>query len=244
LRKSIIVVVVVVLVAVILGWYLSVNYFTFPSQNEDNNPQTDVFSIEEVRDRTMTYIAANYTQTLPVMSALHWSGGREETGLLAAETYHFHSGDWAMSIEYPVVPSHVYKIKLNNTAEGEFMWTGTCIDGEIDQVTSTAEINTNITVEQARDLTLMYLNAYHNQTSMYMHDLSWRGGRMAMGMIGSEKYNYVSTGWNVTLQYPVVPNPMFTINADYTLASKSPIMMWEGTMQNGTITQISYKYNR
>ena len=92
---------------------------------------------------------------------------------------------------------------------------------------------------------MAYLKIYHNETTPYMNDMSWTGGRMDMGMmVGSDKYNYQTNGWNVTMQNPVVPNPIYTITAEYTPANMhSAMMTWEGTLQNGTITQSSYKYN-
>ena len=94
---------------------------------------------------------------------------------------------------------------------------------------------------------MQYLTAYHNQTVPYMHGLSWTGGRMTpMGMMGSETYIYQSSGWNVTMQYPVVPNTVYTIMAQYTpmnVYSGAVLITWRGTLQNGTITETAYNFN-
>jgi hypothetical protein len=96
-----------------------------------------------------------------------------------------------------------------------------------------------------RDLTLMYLQGTHNETSTYMHDMNWQGGRMDMGgMVGSDKYNYMGNGWNVTIQNAVVWHPIYTVTAVYTPTNMQTAMMtWAGEIFNGTVTETSYQYN-
>lgn len=97
-----------------------------------------------------------------------------------------------------------------------------------------------------RDLIMMYLRVYHNNTSPYMQGMmSWTGGKMDMDqMVGSNKYCYQSNGWNVTIQNPVVPNSPYTITAVYMPSGMQHAMMtWEGTLDNGVITQNSFAYN-
>ena len=111
-------------------------------------------------------------------------------------------------------------------------------------------INTNTQVSstqaQVRDLTMNYLRAYHNQTTPYMQSFMWTGGRMDMGMmVGSETYRYMSAGsagWVLTMQYPVVPNPTYSINATYSSPSYENGIVWRGTLQNGTITETAYTF--
>ncbi len=242
-KKISIVLAVVVLIVVIAGGYLAYS-FLIPNNNNNDQPQTPALSIENIRDQAMTYVAANHTQTLPMMTNIHWTGGRDESGLLGAETYQYTGSYWDLKIQYPVVPNPTYTISIDYTGEGGFSWIGTCINGVIAETSCTLPADATITQEQVRNLTLQYINAYHNETLLYMHDLSWMGGRMNMGMmVGSETYNYQSTGWNVTMQYPVVPNTIYNVTADYTLTGNTPVMMWQGTLQNGTITQTSYSYH-
>lgn len=234
---------VVVLIVVIAGAVFAYSYLTTPTQ-ENNQPQTPTLGLENIRDQAMTYVAANHTQTLPLMTAFHWTGSQNESGMLGAETYIYTDNDWKVTIEYPVVPNPTYNVDIQYTGDGGFSWIGTCIDDVITETSCNLPADTTLTQEQARDLTLQYINAYHNETLLYMHDLSWMGGRMNQGMmVGSETYSYQSTGWNVTMQYPVVPNPIYNITADYTLTGDTPAMMWQGTLQNGAITQTNYSYH-
>jgi hypothetical protein len=48
------------------------------------------------------------------------------------------------------------------------------------------------------------------------------------------------SGWNVTIQYPIIPNPIYTITIDYTTTQH--IVIWEGTWQNGTIEEANYSF--
>ncbi|MCW3995729.1 MAG: hypothetical protein NWE98_06235 [Candidatus Bathyarchaeota archaeon] len=97
------------------------------------------------------------------------------------------------------------------------------------------------TQEQVRDAAISYIETNHAETVPYTTNLSWSGGRAtAGGVVGAETYIYTSGGWTVTIKYPVIPNPPYTINATYTSGTTS--IVWEGTSQNSTITETSYSY--
>jgi hypothetical protein len=48
----------------------------------------------------------------------------------------------------------------------------------------------------------------------------------------------------VTIQYPVVLNPIYTVNATYSSPANvgNPIT-WQGTLQNGTVTETAYTFS-
>jgi hypothetical protein len=250
MRKVFVIAIAAVLVIVIAGGYFACRYFSNQSQNPDQNPgdtePKPAPSIEQIRDQAMTYIAANHTQTLPLMQTIHWSGGKQDTGgMLGSETYQYISGGWTIVLQYAVVLNPLYAITANYTANGETLnWEGTYQNGVITETSNNADAQTALTQEQIRDLTLQYLAAYHNQTQQYMHDFSWSGGRVDQGMmVGSDIYSYQSGSWNVTMQYPVVPNPTYNLTAQYTSADTHlDIISWQGTLQNGTMTKTSYQY--
>jgi hypothetical protein len=78
-----------------------------------------------------------------------------------------------------------------------------------------------------------------------MSNLAWTGGRVTPpNLIGAETYMYYSQGWNVTINYPVYPNPIYKITTDYSATSTSiPYrIIWKGTMQNGLINETSYVF--
>jgi len=92
-----------------------------------------------------------------------------------------------------------------------------------------------------------YLKIYHNETSTYIQNIVWTGGRVTPeGLTGSETYNYQGSGWNVTIQYPVVLNPIYTLTVTYTPVdahSTEPIIEWSGTLSNGVIVETEFRFN-
>ena len=95
--------------------------------------------------------------------------------------------------------------------------------------------------EQALNAAMAYIQANHTQTAQLMTNLNWTGGRQDTGLLGAETYIYNSTNWTITIQYPVVPNPIYTINATY--SSGNAAVAWQGTYQNGAITETNYTFN-
>lgn len=252
MKKIFIVLAVVVLIVVIVGGILAYTYL--PNQNptttptgETNTPPKTLTTVDEIRDGAMVYLAANHTGTVSMMNDLSWSGGRQDTGLLGADNYVYTSGSWSCVIDYPVVLNPIYNITLDYTASGvSIRWMGSYQNGFCEASAAITGVDSNLTAPGIRDLTMMYLKVYHNNTSQYMQNMmTWSGGQMNMGMmVGSNKYGFQSNGWNVTLQNPVVPNPIYTITATYMPSNmQRAMMMWEGTLNNGVITQVSYAYN-
>jgi hypothetical protein len=218
---------------------------TSPSASVETSPP-------QVRDVVIDYIAANNAGTAPLMTDLSWTGGRQNTGLLGAETYSYLSGEWTVTIQYPVVPNPTYTVAANYSAGSiSVTWEGTYKDGV---VTATWYLPTNLLTplsaqEQARDAAMTYIKTNHNEIAPYMQSFTWTGGRTTPAMIlGAETYSYQSFGWNVTIQYAVVLNPLYAINATYTspvsqITPGQVTVAWQGTWQNGTITETSYTFN-
>jgi hypothetical protein len=102
--------------------------------------------------------------------------------------------------------------------------------------------------EQVRDDAVAYISTSHPETAQFMDNLTWTGGRTTpQGILGAETYTYTSQGWNVTIQYPVIANPTYAITADYSAASTEDVsipyrVIWQGTWENGTITESSYTF--
>ncbi len=251
MRKTLIIAAAVVLIVVIAGGYLAYTYLQNQNQQgqngQTNTPPKTLLTVDEIRDGAMLYLAANHTGTMPLMSDLSWSGGKQDTGLVGAETYVYTSGSWSMVIDYPVVPNPTCIVTVDYSShDATVNWVGTYMNQTFRETSASLQgVNSTLTEPQIRDLTMMYLKVYHNDTASYMHGMSWTGGQMDMGMmVGSNKYSYQSSGWNVTMQSPVVPNPSYTITAVYMPSNmQSAMMTWIGTLDNGTITQTSYAYN-
>ncbi len=126
---------------------------------------------------------------------------------------------------------------------GYFVWT---YYANLNQNKSTS----NPAVEQVRDTIMAYIKANHNETAQYMKSFSWTGGNITPAdLTGGQWYSYQSAGWNVTIQYPVALPPgsitTYSVTANYTsqVTPGEVLVSWQGTLQNGIVTQTSYKYN-
>ena len=92
---------------------------------------------------------------------------------------------------------------------------------------------------------MSFIKSNHPETAQFMKDLVWTGGRVTPpNIVGAETYMYYSQGWNVTINYPVVPNAIYNIVADYSAPSIGiPYrIIWKGTWQNEVINETSYVF--
>lgn len=99
--------------------------------------------------------------------------------------------------------------------------------------------------EEIRDAVMEYIKTNHPETAQFMQSLSWTGGKVDRDvMIGAETYSWISGGWNVTLTYPIVPNPVYSVNADYKQQGLGiPYrVIWAGTWHNDKITETTYEF--
>ena len=80
-----------------------------------------------------------------------------------------------------------------------------------------------------------------------MQGCSWTGGLVTTGTVGTATYKYLSNGWTVTITYPIVNNPVYTVTVTYERQAswfmpEKVIVHWQDTWQNGAIRQTNYKY--
>jgi hypothetical protein len=90
-----------------------------------------------------------------------------------------------------------------------------------------------------------FIKSNHPETAVFVKDLFWTGGRETpSNNVGAETYMYYSNGWNVTINYPVIPNSIYSIVADYSAPSTGiPYrIIWVGTSQNVVIKETSYVF--
>ncbi len=99
--------------------------------------------------------------------------------------------------------------------------------------------------EKIRDSIMDYIEFNHPETARFMVGLVWTGGRVTpASLVGAEAYVYTGSGWKVTLNYPVVQNPVYSVTADYS----APFIgipyrvIWEGSWQNWRITEKSFVF--
>jgi hypothetical protein len=217
---------------------------------------------EQVRNDVISYIQAIHVETDQFMQDLTWTGGKVDTGLVGAVQYVYTTTHgmlggawWTVEIHNPVVPNPIYTVTVNYTQTGvqtpyQVFWNGTWQDGCISETGYSS--NVPVTQAQIRDSIMNYIKINHNQTAQFMQNLNWNGGRVETGLVGAEKYNYTTlnpvpgaAGWTVTLDYPVVLDPVYTVTANYTQTGvQTPYnVSWTGTWQSGAITETSYSFS-
>jgi hypothetical protein len=98
--------------------------------------------------------------------------------------------------------------------------------------------------EKLRDSVMSFIKTNHPETAQFMTDLVWTGGVIPQDLVGTETYMYYSQGWNITINYPVIPEPIYKITADYSAVSTGiPYrVIWQGTCQNEAINETSYVF--
>lgn len=248
MRRWLLITVVIVVIAVLVTGYIGLTY---------NNRSTS--NAELARDSAINYLATNYPETQNFTSNLSWSGGRQETGSTGSETYVYTTNEWTVKLNCSAVPSPLYTVDANYTkGDVTLEWMGVCQNGTIVEqgyIVYSLSFETSPAKQALLD-TFPYLLDNHNDTMQYLQDLfGWTGGRVAApeGFVGSETYRYNGVGWNSTTmypagwtvseQYPVVPNPIYNVNVTYTSPHDSSghiIVDWQGTWQNGTVTETHY----
>lgn len=130
MKKSILAVVVVVVVIVVAGVYLGYSgLFAPPESTSTPSPPPEVATQEAVRDAAMQKIASEHPDIASLTESLEWIGGRQETGVIGAETYIYTAGNWNVTITNPVVLDPVYTISAIYTDTENSVtikWEGTC----------------------------------------------------------------------------------------------------------------------
>jgi hypothetical protein len=219
-----------------------------------------------VRDDAIAYIQDNHPEAEEYITELNWTGGRIETGLIGAEKYVYTtltsalgSAGWTVTITNPVVLNPIYTLNVNYTQTGVqnpvvISWDGTWQNGTITETSYLSNINDVAPPEQkqVRDDVMNYIKAVHVETSQFMLDLNWTGGKIETGLVGGVQYVYTTTHgqtggawWNVEINNAVIPNPTYTVNVNYTETGvQTPNnVTWTGTWQNGTMIQTDYSSN-
>jgi hypothetical protein len=99
--------------------------------------------------------------------------------------------------------------------------------------------------EMIRDLVMNYIKSNHPEIAQFFNNLVWTGGRVTPpNVVGAETYIYYARGWNFTLTYPVVPQPVYKVIADYSAPDVGiPYrVIWKGTWYNQIINETDFVF--
>ncbi|MCW4006749.1 MAG: hypothetical protein NWF04_09205 [Candidatus Bathyarchaeota archaeon] len=120
--------------ALMLAIFGSVGAVSWAIMN--SHAQTPLSPQEQARDAAMDYIKTNHPETMQFITELAWTGGRQDSGLLGAETYIYQSEGWTLTIKYPVVANPIYEITVDYSTTStqigipyHITWTGTYQNG-------------------------------------------------------------------------------------------------------------------
>jgi len=177
----------------------------------------ELLAPDEVRNAravALAYIAQNYGEGIvPDYGVVCVEGRITPEGLVGSETYEFTSGDWVITISYPVVAPEnvVYQVVVVNETAG-FHW-----EGEVDaagQVTETLAPSDVEPVVQppepgrALNAALAYMREHYGEQAP-SSDLTWVGDHPpAEEPVGVQTFEFTPEGgaedWVIAVSYPVV----------------------------------------
>jgi hypothetical protein len=198
------------------------------------------------RDAALSYIAAHYAGKGPGTDP-SWRGGRvTPQGLVGTETYEYTSGDWTVTVSYPVVAPEqiVYHIVVSNSATG-FRW-----EGEMDarlvlkQTAASEEPSFQVRdAETAIDMALGHANRrYGMQFKIPPLGLTWIGDQPAgQGAAGSEAVEFTSVGapgWVAIVSHPAADSGQTVYQV--ILIGQAAGFRWVGTVDAaGEVTELA-----
>lgn len=121
------------------------------------------------------------------------------------------------------------------------------IGGSIAYASSTIYNPKDIQQSHIRDLAMEYIKENHAEAAAFIDGIQWTGGRVTpLGLVGAETYRYTGGGWDVTIRYAVVREPVYNIEARF-LYSRLPgyvgipyNITWRGQFVNGTMVETDY----
>jgi hypothetical protein len=250
-KRAFIIIISAVFLIVLIAGYIGVTY------NSSNQPAADL-NAQTARDSVISYIRENYPVTENFTSNLSWTGGRQNASSPDTEYYVYNATDWYMLLNCSAVANPVYVVDANY-ARGDVTieWMGFCQNCTVIEqgyIVYPIDDFQKPPVQQAQLDAFCYFVDNHSEVSQYFNFAGWQGARITPeGLCGAETYSYTGmmynataiypTGWVMTVQYPVVPNPIYSVNITYTPSGTTQrIIDWQGTCQNGTVAETLYSF--
>jgi hypothetical protein len=88
------------------------------------------------------------------------------------------------------------------------------------------------------DMSLYYIERNHPEISVDIPELIvWQGGRTTPNdLVGKETYSYKGSGWNIAIEWNVVPFE----NIKYLISATHDNLMWKGEIMKGEIIEIEF----
>lgn len=111
------------------------------------------------------------------------------------------------------------------------------IDGEWDELNQRDVTSGMVSPESARDAAIRYIVENYPELADLAVASEWAFTDLTPeGMLGASTYRYVGLGWNVTVRFMVVLEPVYTVTVEY---SGDVEFKWEGTVDGSGVTELS-----
>ena len=167
--------------------------------------------LRAARDAALAYILHNYGEEVAPAVGRTWTEERTTAGeIVGSETFEFTTGDWVVTVSYPVVAPEVvvYQVVVVNQTTG-FQWKGE-VDGtgQVTELYASTEPTLDIRDPgSALDIVLAYIRHHHGEQAPPA-DLTWVGDRPTPEEpIEGYTIRFTSESapdWAVTVSYAVV----------------------------------------
>ena len=208
---------------------------------ELNDETTEWFDPIRARDAALAYLSERYGEQAPNLD-LTWNEtnttpGYPEKPLPGETKLQYASGNWTITLSYPVVrPDMVeYQITVVNEPAG-FRWEGkVTASGEVIEQSEPEPVQVPDPA-MARDAAMAYL-ADHYRGLAPMPVPTWHKENVtAEGLVGQSTFQYRGKEWIVTVSFPLV-SPAATVY-QVTIANESNGFGWEGEIDaTGQVTE-------
>lgn len=160
------------------------------------------------RDAALAHVAQNYGERVEPGPGQVWEEKRTTPeGLVGAETLELSTGDWIVTISYPVVApdATIYQVVVVNQATG-FRW-----EGEVDAAGQVTEQSVSVEPAvgvpdptRALDAVAAFLVANYGEEGPPA-DLEWVGSAPpAESLVGASTTEYTAGDWMAVVSFPVV----------------------------------------
>jgi hypothetical protein len=81
--------------------------------------------------------------------------------------------------------------------------------------------------ESARDKAVYYILQEHKELGVLQVPASWTMENLTPGLLGASNLQYTAASWTVIVSYPVVLEPTYTVDVEYT---GEVCFQWAGTV--------------
>jgi len=151
---------------------------------------------------------------------------------IAFECRHTGYGDRTGQVLAQVITPHVIRIVVS---AGEVR--SGVIDDQWDELNQRDVDSGPVSPESARDATIRYIVENYPGLADLPISSEWAFTDLTPeGMLGASTYRYMGLGWNVTVRFMVVLEPVYTVTAEY---SGDEAFTWEGTVDGSGVTELS-----